>query len=91
MYRHAIILACAGGLALAGCETLTNDEKIAVGGLAGAAAGLITANALNANTEWTIIAALAGAAAGTLVARNQITQKCAYSNGDGTYTIAACP
>lgn len=84
------IAACLTAVTLAGCQ-LSADEQVAVGAAAGAAAGLLTADALNANNNWTIVAALGGAAAGTLVARNNVEETCAYSNGDGTYTLAPCP
>ncbi|OWY10487.1 glucose-6-phosphate isomerase [Thioclava sp. F42-5] len=76
---------------LPGCESLTSQQRTAVGLTAGAAAGLITADALEANRDWRVIAALAGAAAGVLVAQNSVTDRCAYSNGDGTYYVADCP
>ena len=89
MHRRIVALACAGALALSACQ-MTNDEQVIVGGLVGAGAGLITAKALDANSNWTIIAVLAGAAAGTMVARNNATRQCAYANGDGTYRTGAC-
>lgn len=89
MRQILISITCAASLGLAACAT-TTDEEIA-GGLLGAAVGVITAKALNADDDWVIIAALAGAAIGTLVARNNATGDCAYSRGDGTYRIARCP
>ena len=63
-----------------------------VAGVAGgAAAGLIAADALEANKDWKLIAALGGAAAGTMVAQNANAKTCAYSRGDGTYYTAPCP
>lgn len=76
---------------LAGCDDLTPEQRTVVGVTGGAAAGLITADALNASSEWRVIAALAGAAAGTLVANNTDTTTCAYARGDGTYYTAPCP
>lgn len=89
MRRTIISLACVGLLALPGCYTTTNDQMAgaAVGGVLGA----ITATALGADTNWLIIGTLAGAATGALVAQNQRTGECAYSNGDGTYYRAPCP
>lgn len=84
-------LATAAAIALAGCQALTPQDRATLGGLTGAAAGYLTADALDANPQWTIVATLAGAAAGTMVARNTETRNCAYSNGDGTYTVAPCP
>ncbi len=91
MKRNVLGLLCIACLAMAGCDTMTREEQMVVGGLAGAAAGLVTANAFDANTNWKIIAVLAGAAAGTLVARNNASGECAYATGDGTYRILPCP
>jgi len=90
MFRKTVSLAFASALALSACQ-MTRNEQVVVGGLVGAGAGLITAKALNANDNWTIIAVLSGAAAGTLVARNNVDNQCAYSNGDGTYRTGPCP
>ncbi|MDE4096110.1 MULTISPECIES: glycine zipper 2TM domain-containing protein [Rhodobacterales] len=84
-------LTAAAVLALTGCENLTTEQRTVVGVTGGAAAGLIAAEALDANKNWRIIAALAGAAAGTVVAQNQATNTCAYARGDGTYYEAPCP
>lgn len=91
MRRWILTLASAGVIALAGCENLTSEQRTVVGVTGGAAAGLITAEALGASSEWRIIAALAGAAAGTLVAQNQNRNRCAYARGNGTYYTAPCP
>lgn len=91
MPRKQIGIAFAGILALAGCENLTADQQTAVGALGGAAAGLVTADVLQADDDWRLISALAGAAAGTVVARNAAEQQCAYARGDGTYYVAPCP
>lgn len=91
MRQRILTLAIAGVIALAGCENLTSDQRTVVGVTGGAAAGLITAEALGASSEWRIIAALAGAAAGTLVAQNQNRNRCAYARGNGTYYTAPCP
>lgn len=77
-------------LLLAGCENLSADQRTVVGVLGGAAAGLITAEALGADDNWRMISALAGAAAGTIVAQNSATGRCAYARGDGTYYTGAC-
>lgn len=84
-------LMAAATIALAGCQNLTSDQRTVAGVAGGAAAGLITAEALGANKEWTVISALAGAAAGTVVAQNQARTVCAYARGDGTYYEAPCP
>ena len=92
MFRTKMIaMAATGALFVAGCENLTADQAAIVGSAGGAAAGLIAADVLNADDDWTLIAALGGAAAGTVVAQNQRSQQCAYSNGDGTYRVAPCP
>ncbi len=83
-------LAAAGILALAGCETMSPEARTVAGVAGGAAAGLITADALDANDDWRLISALAGAAAGTAVAHNTTTNMCAYARGDGTYYRAPC-
>ncbi len=89
-YIRTIVALCAITL-LPACEDLTSDQRTAVGLTAGAAAGLITADVLEADDDWRIIAALAGAAAGTVVAQNTATEYCAYARGDGTYYRAPCP
>ena len=89
--RYFGAIAIAAGLLVAGCENLTPEQRTVVGVTAGAAAGLITAEALKADDDWRLIAALAGAAAGTLVAQNSATDRCAYARGDGTYYTAPCP
>ncbi|WGW05419.1 glycine zipper 2TM domain-containing protein [Tropicibacter oceani] len=89
--RFPVVLAAASLLLASACENLTPEQRTVVGITAGAAAGLITANALNADKDWRLIAALAGAAAGTLVAQNAATGNCAYARGDGTYYTRPCP
>lgn len=89
--KSARMLAVAGIFATASCENLTPEQRTLVGITGGAAAGLITADALKADGDWRLIAALAGAAAGTVVAQNAATERCAYARGDGTYYTAACP
>lgn len=91
MRKMVLTTACLSVLVLAGCEGMTSNQRMAVGGLAGATAGLITAEALDANDNWRIIAALGGAAAGSVVARNTQSNECAYARGDGTYYKAPCP
>ena len=92
MHKPFVTLALAASLALPGCMEMTPSEQNEAGGaLVGATVGLITAKALGANTNWTVLTTLAGAAAGVMVARNQNTGECAYSRGDGTYYTAPCP
>lgn len=87
----SITLALAGLTFVQACENLSAEQRTAVGLTGGAAAGLITAELLDADDDWRLIAALAGAAAGVIVAENDATQQCAYARGDGTYYVAACP
>lgn len=93
MKKSLLTLACVASLALTACmnRPLTDQEKTIIGGVAGIGAGLITANAIGANKNWTVLTTLAGAAAGIMVARNHHTNMCAYSNGDGTYRQRPCP
>jgi len=86
--RKYLILAVAG-LTLAGA-TCTPEQRMIVGGLAGAGVALVAADVLNTDPDWNILVALAGAAAGTVVARNLATGECAISNGDGTYRKGPC-
>ncbi len=78
-------------LGLGACENLTSDQRTVAGVAGGAAAGLLTAEALGADSKWRLISALGGAAAGTVVAQNQNRKVCAYSRGDGSYYEAPCP
>jgi len=91
MTARALMLAVAAMALVGGCDALTSKQRTIVGLTAGAATGLITAEALGADSNWRIIAALGGAAAGTLVAQNSSVGRCAYARGDGTYFVAACP
>lgn len=78
-------------LGLGACENMTSNQRTVTGVAGGAAAGLLTAKALGADSDWQLISALGGAAAGTVVAQNNQRKVCAYSRGDGTYYEAACP
>ncbi|SEL00105.1 hypothetical protein SAMN05443999_10390 [Roseovarius azorensis] len=91
MLHHKVISAGIFILALAGCENMTPESRTVAGVAGGAAAGLLTAEALGADSNWRLISALAGAAAGTVVAQNTATGNCAYARGDGTYYRAPCP
>ncbi|WP_417597591.1 glycine zipper 2TM domain-containing protein [Pararhodobacter oceanensis] len=88
--KALIIAATAGTLALSGCAGMTAGERTVAGGAAGAAGGLVLANALGANPNWTILATLGGAAAGAVVARNATENECAYADGRGGYYTAPC-
>ncbi len=87
--KSPIAFCLAAALALPACmQTGTTDP--AAGAAVGGVLGAITATALGADTEWLIIGTLAGAATGALVAQNQRTGECAYSDGRGGYYRAAC-
>lgn len=86
-----ILVFTISSFALISCDNLSTEQRTIVGLTAGAAAGLVTAEALHADRDWKIIAALVGAAAGTVVAQNLASGNCAYSRGDGTFYTAPCP
>ena len=90
MTRPALAAAGLALLSLVACEGMSPEARTVAGVAGGAAAGLIAAEALEADDDWRLIAALAGAAAGTMVAQNTQTGQCAYARGDGTYYTAAC-
>ena len=87
---RTLALVSAAALTLAACDGLSPTERAVVGGLTGAAAGLITADVLGADRNWTVISALGGAAAGVLVARHASNGQCAYADGRGGYYTAPC-
>lgn len=91
MKNLALTVACISMLGLSACENLTSEQRTVAGVAGGAAAGLITAEALGANDNWRLISALGGAAAGTVIAQNQSRKVCAYARGNGTYYEAPCP
>jgi len=90
---HAKLRTLAGGLATAAMLTLPAcyDMTPKEGLVYGAMAGLITAQVLEQDNDWTIVAILAGAAIGSIVARNDRTHQCAYAHDRGTYRVASCP
>ncbi|MGR3540617.1 MAG: glycine zipper 2TM domain-containing protein [Hasllibacter sp.] len=82
-----IILASAGALALAACDTPQQ------GALTGAALGAATGVAVSGEDDreqGLILGALAGAAAGNFIGRTQSGQ-CVYRNASGGTFVAACP
>ncbi|MFN4098988.1 MAG: glycine zipper 2TM domain-containing protein [Pararhodobacter sp.] len=89
MKSFVLATAAVATMGLGAC-TMSQNERTAVGGLAGAAGGLVLADAFGANPNWTIVAALGGAAAGALVARNTASNTCAYADGRGGYYEAPC-
>lgn len=96
MTRSSIAFVFASALALAGCQTLTQQEQAELTGVVlGAGAGLLLASAFDANPAWTVGTALAGAAIGQQVARNNSTGECAYyagrnSSGQAVYRVGPC-
>lgn len=76
---------------LAACEDWSRRDRMIAGGVAGAAIGGLTADALSHDDDWIVLGVLAGAAIGTLVARNNATDECAYARGDGRYYVRRCP
>lgn len=90
MRKPILTLSAIAMLALAGCMTPA-EQRVAGGAAIGGALGLISAKALGANDNWTVLTTLGGAAAGAMVARNQQTRECAYARGDGTYYVRPCP
>ncbi|KAA0920281.1 glucose-6-phosphate isomerase [Aquicoccus porphyridii] len=92
MNKTILTLALVSSMTLSACMQMSESDRRDIGGATvGGAIGLITAKALGANNNWTILSTLAGSAAGVMVARNQATGECAYSNGDGTYRTGPCP
>ncbi|WJY21801.1 glycine zipper 2TM domain-containing protein [Fontisubflavum oceani] len=90
MSKLLMTVFAASTLFLAGCQ-MSDQDRANLGLLGGAAGGVLLADALDANDEWTIVAGVAGAAAGTLLARSTQQNRCAYARGDGTIYYAACP
>lgn len=96
MTRTTIAAAFAAILALAGCQTMTQqDQAELTGAIIGAGAGFLLADAFDANTNWTVLATLGGAAIGQQVARNNATGECAYyagrnSAGQAVYRTGPC-
>ncbi|GEM_PF-341525 len=93
---RAAFLGIASVLVLAGCQPLTQqDQSELAGTVIGAGAGLLLADAFDANPAWTVGTALAGAAIGQQVARNTATGECAYyagrnSAGQPVYRTGPC-
>lgn len=89
--KHLMItLVVSGSLVLSGCGGMSPATKTVVGATGGAAAGYLAADALGADSDWKLISGLAGAAAGTMVARHKRKNRCAYSNGNGSYYTKRC-
>jgi hypothetical protein len=76
-------------IAVSACEP-TPQNQTAMGAVFGGAAGFALSELVDANPEWTAVAVLGGAAAGAVLAQNEATNDCAYSDGRGGYYIAPC-
>lgn len=63
--KKSALLVLAAALVLSACAGMSQDQRFAAGGLAGAAAGLVAADALKANKTGRIAGTLLGAAAGS--------------------------
>ena len=93
---RAAILSLAALFTLAGCQNMTQQDQAELAGVVlGAGAGLILADAFDANPAWTVGTALAGAALGQQVARTNSTGECAYyqgrnSAGQAVYRVGPC-
>ncbi len=82
MTRTKLSILFAAVLVMAGCQNMTQQEQNELAGVViGAGAGLLLADAFDANPAWTVGTALAGAAIGQQVARNNSTGECAYYAG----------
>lgn len=68
----------------------TAQNQAALGAVFGGVTGLALSELLDANPQWTAVAVIGGAAAGTMLAQNQSTRECAYSDGRGGYFVAPC-
>jgi len=88
MKKTILAAAIAASMSLAGCTT--RDQDTVAGAVVGGGLAAVTAAAIGANAGWIVVAGAAGATVGALYARNRTTNQCAYSNGDGTYTIRSC-
>ena len=89
MKKTVLAAALAASMSLVGCTT--RDQDTVAGALVGGGLAAVTAGALGASAGWVVAAGAAGATVGALYARNRRTNDCAYSNGDGIYTIRSCP
>lgn len=89
MRQTVLALALTAPVAVAGCMTPQQQNQVG-GALIGGSLGFITAKALDADDDWTVVSTLGGAAAGTLVARNAANNQCAYATGDGRYRRGPC-
>ena len=88
MKKTILAATIAASMSLAGCTT--RDQDTVAGAVVGGGLAAVTAAAIGANAGWIVVAGAAGATVGALYARNRTTNQCAYSNGDGTYTIRSC-
>jgi hypothetical protein len=93
---RAILFGVTAVLTLAGCQAMTQQERSELTGtVLGAGAGLLLADAFDANPAWSVAAGLGGAAIGQQVARNTSTGECAYyagrnASGQPVYRTGPC-
>lgn len=90
MTKTSLIAALLSISLLAGCN-LTQGQQTGLAAAGGGAAGLIAADVLDANDNWTIAAGLLGAATGAAIRQNSQTGQCAYPQSNGLYRVGACP
>lgn len=90
MRKMIFLLSSIAFLGTTACDDMSRSDRVLAAGIVGAGVGLITANVLEADRNWTLLAVLAGAAIGTLVARNDRTNECAYAAGNGRYRVRPC-
>lgn len=85
------IIAALGFAALlvSACQP-TAQNQATLGAVFGGVTGLALSELVDANPQWTAVAVIGGAAAGTMLAQNQTTRECAYSDGRGGYYLAPC-
>lgn len=94
MKKFAAPLLMISALAISGCN-LTAQDQANLGLVGGAGAGLLLADAFDANPQWTIVSAVGGAVIGQQIARNNATNQCAYyagtnAQGQAVYRTGAC-
>lgn len=93
---RAFLLSIAAVLTLAACQTISPQDRNQIAGtVLGAGAGLLLADAFDANPAWSVAAGLGGAAIGQQVARNTQTNECAYyagrnAAGEAVYRTGPC-
>ena len=88
--KFALPVVFAAALGLGACNDPAMEDQIGTG-VASGIVGAIAATALGADAGWAAAAGVATGVAGALYAKNQQTNQCAYSTGDGqTVTVSDC-